>query len=367
MLELSCNGRHHDFCNEFINKYNTNKYKSDQRFDDNSNEELILEFLDKINRYCVYRRYFLNFMCNFTSYRIIDKLKYILYKFEPDVVKRSNLKKIAYNKLASIYANYNINNITDKNLKIEICVSVGYINYCKFINYNEKQQKYVIKNYKRYTYNKYSYNDPYVKYDDINKLYENMINNNYAITSNILSYMCDAIYMCNLEKILLTKITFDDKCFENLLKNPDYKKMIDCIINYGFILKYDNIISLIKNKILYSKIDKFNIDIDDNISLYSTIYDYHDYHKILNYNYTIESLYKACENSNYKTIKYIIESGVEPDIQCLKILCRGKNYHHIKLIKKYIKPNNDCLQEYIKHSDDKILQLMTLSLNQSSE
>lgn len=364
MLELSCNGYHHYFCNRFINDYSTKKYNSDQRFDDNSNEELILKFLDKINRYCVYRRYFLNFMRNFTSYKIINKLKYILYKFEPDVIKRSDLKKIAYNKLANLYTNYNINYITDKDTKIEICVTYGNINYHEFLNYNKKQQKYVIKYYKRYTLNKYLYNTkPYVKYNDINKLYENMIDNNFVITSNILSYMCDAICMRNLEKILLTKITFDDKCFDNLLKNPDYKIMIDCIINYGFILKYENIISLIKNKKLYSKIDKFNIAIDDNISLYSTIYDYHDYHKILNYNYTIESLYKACENSNYKTIKYIIESGVKPDIQCLKILCRGKNYHHIKLIKKYIKPNNECLEEYIKHSDDKILQLMALSLH----
>lgn len=176
----------------------------------------------------------------------------------------------------------------------------------------------------------------------------------------LLEAIADIINRDNLTLIFNKKIIPTTKCFNKLIRNKNFYDFMSMFIGCGYEINYENVLESIKHNIVIPGIKKINIAIDNRIVLHSIKYKFHEYHKIFNYEYDIESLYYACKNSDLKNIKYVINNGVAPDIRCLEYACENNNSTLIKYLVniKKIKVTRECMDIYVKNNKNKTLSLM---------
>src|SRR5690606_28947065 len=110
----------------------------------------------------------------------------------------------------------------------------------------------------------------------------------------------------------------------------------------GYTITYNNVLESIKCANIIPNVDAFNIICDDQIGVMAIKHQFIEYHKILKYEYTIESLHLACELSNVnlcessclKYVRHVISTRLVPDAKCMDIAIEKKNQHLIAYLIK---------------------------------
>lgn len=239
------------------------------------------------------------------------------------------------------------------------------------------EQKYINYYFKKILLNMRNNNYKYRLYDDrsqnyIDKCINKMINiyiQKCGITTQtcqILDYISDVIDKDNLIKFIQQKINPSKKSFSIFLHNNKYDELINIFLANGYNIDIDDVLESIKINIFISNIKNFNIEDPENkICEYAAKYNFHKYHEIIKYNYTMQSLYIACETCNIKNIKYIVNQGIKPDKKCLNIVCTNKaNALAIKYFinNHNIKPDIDTFNIYIENLNNPTLMLLKNSI-----
>lgn len=165
-----------------------------------------------------------------------------------------------------------------------------------------------------------------------------MIKLGVVITKDLLLLACTLKNKDLIKLFLENKIVPDKACFKEIIfrknnkhpynnyyKTSNYKldfkiqtELIDILVNYGYIITYEDVLLATENRIFINNIDKFNIKFDTR--------------------YT-----KLCTTIGI----YPYDTNVSPDIECLEIECKKSgNYAQIQsMIKKFkLIPNSCCLE-----------------------
>lgn len=357
----SCSGR--TICAQFLQlldsnrpQYNTYSIKNILQYINNDN-------CNNINK-IIYRLY--------SDDHHSDSVEDIINKFKKSTLLFNNICESLCNKgnnnpiilarAAIIYKGYNMFGDIDVKYYEDILNKLLIIGEHKYINTYFKNILLPLRvENRKGLYNNTPYKNNY--HICINKMINIYINKCPVIqTSQILDNVSDIIDRDNLEYFIKQKINPSKKCFSNFLHNINYDDLVNIFIANGYEIDIDDILKSIKMNIIMSNIEHLNItDPEDKICEYAAKYNFHKYHKIIKYNYTLQSLYIACETRSINNIKYIIGQGIKPDKKCLDIACTKESN---ALIVKYfienhkIKPNIDTFNIYIENSKNATLILL---------
>lgn len=267
--------------------------------------------------------------------------------------------KISENILSEVlnqkrYRNDNINNIillsTHKNYKctinhLNLACEKGLFDIIKFIinksddiNINIKCLQLACKN------NNFEIINFFIKFG----LHPDMV---------CLENICSTLNYKLIKLILNYRLIPNEKCLYSIFKSHtdsyhylnstnNYQKIINLLINYGFIPKYDNIVFLLSKKCMIVDIYRFNINLDTNILELCYKYNYHPYN--IKLKPTIKCLREEClKTNNIKNVKdIVIKKDVRPDIECLRNACKNKTNISIVqfLVESGVTPDLICLK-----------------------
>lgn len=200
----------------------------------------------------------------------------------------------------------------------------------------------------------------------INKKIKWCLDNNKVCEHDLLAITADIINCRNLQKILDKKIIITGKQFKKFIKNYKFDELLSLILASGYNITYEDVLNSIKYRVTIPKIKDFDIVFDTDIAMFSAKYNFHEYHKIFNYEYTVESLHEACKGCVFENVRYIINTGILPDIKCLEYVCEKNDYHLIKyFVEKYkINATSNCIEKFIMNGKNKSLQILYSTLEE---
>jgi hypothetical protein len=151
-------------------------------------------------------------------------------------------------------------------------------------------------------------------------------------------------------KILNYRLTPDDDTFYKIKNNTSwydkkyneqYIKIINLLIQYGFVIKYEHIEHLLSEKICFNDLDKFGIQYD-------------------------KKLYLSCYLNQFLPNEYISKFNIDPVIMKMHMLCKSKRLTYDTL-KNFINTNNINLDQYsldyLINNNSKIAEKIILECN----
>jgi hypothetical protein len=121
-------------------------------------------------------------------------------------------------------------------------------------------------------------------------------------------------------KLIPSKTSFFTLCNSDIDKSY-ILTIIDLFINCGYILEYDDLVIMIKNKLELNSIEDYNISLnkDDTLIKVCAQTSFYPY----NIKPTLQCLEIECDKrGNFTQIKKIIKSGIKPNIICLQNACK---------------------------------------------
>jgi len=300
----------------------------------------------------------------------ITHLCNINYNFDNDIIMHASNQIHAYNKLRAMYMPYKLNALEHlaKNIDMDDNLIIHFADIDMYnIIVNIISQREIINNtvpviVSDKIFKKIHDGTKYVC--RFEKIHDNLLNVlKYKCNLNDMTfyYACSGHHLDTVAHFLDNKFVpkvehfnaalnmhcnFND--YGGQLENQEIKiknKMINMFIEYGYDFTYDCLLLTIQSHITINSIDKFNFNYDDDTFMQtchdSKFYPYLD--KIKN---KYRRLLRECERpNNIKNIKTIINSNVEPTVECLVRACTVNESMVIKLfLSKGIIPNLRCLQ-----------------------
>jgi hypothetical protein len=153
----------------------------------------------------------------------------------------------------------------------------------------------------------------------------------------------------------------DSKCFPLkkhfdaiVKKNVNFNQLyinifVKSLIDYGYVVTYDDILSTIEYKIILACIDISTIEFDDKFTDACCEYNCHPYPN--KETYTDAHLLSECKRSgNLSRIKQMLEKGAKPTSKCLNNACIRDNIHVIRLLISHgAEPDFECITKMVLH------------------
>jgi hypothetical protein len=194
-------------------------------------------------------------------------------------------------------------------------------------------------------------------------LYNSLENGNIELAKKILLCDCHIDDNClvsackslNYDAILFVinnGIKPNEKCFNAIISSQcksnekDVKtKLIDVIIDHGYKITYDNVVSATYEHITINNLKNMNITFNDDFSEVCSKAKFYVYDFIVKP--SISDLEEACKIRDLKYIKQLVSFGIKPNITCLRNACSIKsNLPIIKFIiqKGNLEPDIICLK-----------------------
>ena len=150
---------------------------------------------------------------------------------------------------------------------------------------------------------------------------------NLGLTHECLANAC---YACNFKliKYLLDyRLEANRKCFDNIINSTNIghkTKCINLIVNSGYMLTQENLKECLKNKIIIENINRFNIKVDEEISILCARYQLEP--KTYKLIHTANTLAEMCRSATLTNIKkYIKKHNIIPNEECILIRCKRNN------------------------------------------
>jgi len=198
---------------------------------------------------------------------------------------------------------------------------------------------------------------------------------NMGIQPNITSLKnaCSIRDVKLIQMILLCKLTPNKECFKALFdsyhsynstkESTEVANLIDMLVQHGYIVTYDDVITALEHKCKINNIKRFNIKFDGKFLEKCSTSGYYPYtQKEIGVSPTIECLrIESGKAGNTKVMKELVKSGLKPDIECLRNACKNRNnITNIRYIveKHNIKPDVQCVKNIVRTLGNKTLDYL---------
>jgi hypothetical protein len=422
-LAQKCSHRHitcNDFVNAFKNNMNdpeltqdlfdkylqfiindSNSYNSCINTYNNPNANIIINFVE--NASCIFilnTKFFAHMYQYMSDAKIILIMKYQLVRDPTYMNKLMNFERINYNFTNGLIGAVIVNSVHKKNSTKFVLANISIIQFLSLIN------KFIIN----------------INLTNETLIAEHLLNNIEILKTNYLNECIKMIQELNYNSSIifaLYKIVYDKlekdiilKTFNKAITNFDknlimliletYKDIhidnslinillsnitnasfhtkiakvadiIDVFILYGLKITKELVIKLLEKKCLINNIEKYNIEINNDILLICSKYSYFPYK--FNCKPSLEVLLNECKKSdNLEQIKVLKEYGGVYTTDCLIEAC--KHLRNGKVIKYLVnecnvKSNNECIkvfqETYKIEALDYIITGYTKSLDTKTE
>lgn len=230
-----------------------------------------------------------------------------------------------------------------------------------------------IKMFNELIYNKIIPSDKSVEncfQNDLDQIINIIIHAGGKITMGCFYIACEKMKLDLIKKCLYSKLHFDNRCFNTVVRNNRYrseiKNILDLMIKDNYSFTKQNIKLLIEHKINYDY-NHFKVEFDDDIMLHCSLNSF--YPEILkNKKLPYECLLNECnKRDNLSNIKMLIESyNLKPNQECLYNACTvPDNSNTIEFLMDYnLKLDWVCIENlqmnYDRNISNKIRPLINM-------